>query len=220
MSSLENAELQVGLAYAVASLYFTHLLTQGIDPSDHPIRQELDRIQLYFKKVRSAAEEVTTRGLEQDRVRIDAEAAKRIVQHYAVAAEASAQRRLEAEASRAQGRNLAPLFAEELVAPETGESPAKKRRLSLAQPAQAVSPKSAPMVPKAVAKAAVVVAAAAAAASVAAAASASPSPKVAPKAKGKAKAKAKASEEAESRTPEAQAKAGPGKKTAKKTQKA
>merc|ERR1719198_663138 len=92
LSPLENAELQVGLAYTVASLYFCHLLTQGVDPSDHPIRQELDRIQLYFKKVRATAYEVRDKQAESSRLRVDSEAAKRIVQHYTSAVDAATQR--------------------------------------------------------------------------------------------------------------------------------
>ncbi|CAE7235839.1 C1D, partial [Symbiodinium natans] len=102
LAALENAELQVSLAYAAASLYFCHLLTQGVDPSDHPIRQELDRIQLYFKKVRTAADEAVEKEASRDRIRVDVDAAKRIVHHFAHAAEASVQRRVEAAAARVE----------------------------------------------------------------------------------------------------------------------
>jgi len=125
LAPLENAELQVGLAYTVASLYFCHLHTQGIDPSDHPIKQELDRIQLYFKKVRSTAEEVCNRKALKERARIDVEAAKRIVQHHTNAAEAVAQRRSEAAEDVKPG--LAP----------AATTPRKKRRLQQQQEQQA-----------------------------------------------------------------------------------
>jgi len=92
LAPMEDAELQVAMAYGVASLYFSHLLTQGIDPSDHPIKQELDRIQKYFKKLRDAKETLAFREGVRKRARVDTEAASRIVQHYASAAEARAQR--------------------------------------------------------------------------------------------------------------------------------
>lgn len=92
LAPMEDAELQVAMAYAVASLYFSHLLTQGVDPSDHPIKQELDRIQKYFKKLRETKETLALREGIKKRARVDTEAAKRIVQHYALAAEARAQR--------------------------------------------------------------------------------------------------------------------------------
>merc|ERR1719401_552311 len=76
LAPLEQAELQVGLAYTVASLYFCHLLTQGVDPAEHPIKQELDRIQLYFKKVRTTAEEVRDKEVARERKRVDSEVAQ------------------------------------------------------------------------------------------------------------------------------------------------
>lgn len=107
LAPLENAELQVGLAYTVASLYFCHLLTQGVDPSEHPIRQELDRIQLYFKKVRTTAEEVRDKQAESTRQRVDVEAAQRIVQHYTGAVNAAAQRQA-VDQSSASSSGVAP----------------------------------------------------------------------------------------------------------------
>eukprot|EP00929_Paragymnodinium_shiwhaense_P116173 TRINITY_DN85491_c0_g1_i1.p1 TRINITY_DN85491_c0_g1~~TRINITY_DN85491_c0_g1_i1.p1 ORF type:complete len:375 (-),score=136.40 TRINITY_DN85491_c0_g1_i1:161-1285(-) len=93
LAPLENAELQVGLGYTVASLYFAHLLTQGVDPAEHPIKQELDRLQLYFKKLKTTKEEIEAKAQASDRMRVDAEAAQRALQHYAAAAEAVSQRR-------------------------------------------------------------------------------------------------------------------------------
>ncbi|OLP95035.1 Nuclear nucleic acid-binding protein C1D [Symbiodinium microadriaticum] len=122
LGALENAELQVSLAYAAASLYFCHLLSQGVDPSDHPIRQELDRIQLYFKKVRATADEAAEKEASRDRIRVDVDAAKRIVHHFAHAAEASVQRRVEAAAS-AEAR---PAASSEEVKPPIKRAVRKK----------------------------------------------------------------------------------------------
>eukprot|EP00930_Biecheleria_cincta_P006210 TRINITY_DN107193_c0_g1_i1.p1 TRINITY_DN107193_c0_g1~~TRINITY_DN107193_c0_g1_i1.p1 ORF type:complete len:304 (+),score=73.82 TRINITY_DN107193_c0_g1_i1:31-912(+) len=139
LAALENAELQVSLAYAVTSLYFCHLLTQGVDPADHPIRQELDRIQLYFKKVRSAAEEANEKEASKERARVDAEAAHRIVRHFAHAADASAQRRTEAAAS-SSGAPKRPASAEGSASAE-GESPAKMMKAApKASPTSASEP--------------------------------------------------------------------------------
>ncbi|CAK0908046.1 unnamed protein product [Prorocentrum cordatum] len=101
LAPLESAELQVGLAYAAASLYFSHLQTGGTDPASHPIRQEIriDRIQVYFKKVRSARDELAARQAAATRLRVDAEAARRMVQHVAIAAGAVSQRRAAAAAA-------------------------------------------------------------------------------------------------------------------------
>lgn len=131
LAPLENAELQVGLAYTVASLYFCNLLTQGTDPSEHPIRQELDRIQLYFKKLKTTAEEVRDKETESSRLRVDAEVAKRIVQHYTGAADAASQR----QASSSSVSLVPPPAPAEDEVSEV--SPKKKRRVELASEAEA-----------------------------------------------------------------------------------
>ncbi|CAK0856206.1 unnamed protein product [Prorocentrum cordatum] len=82
LSPLENAELQIGLTYAIASLYFCNLLAQGVDLREHPIRQEIDRIQLYFKKVQAGTEQLYERTAVTDRLRLDTDAARRIVRSY------------------------------------------------------------------------------------------------------------------------------------------
>eukprot|EP00746_Dinoflagellata_sp_MGD_P115887 gnl/MRDRNA2_/MRDRNA2_51860_c0_seq1.p1 gnl/MRDRNA2_/MRDRNA2_51860_c0~~gnl/MRDRNA2_/MRDRNA2_51860_c0_seq1.p1 ORF type:complete len:334 (+),score=110.70 gnl/MRDRNA2_/MRDRNA2_51860_c0_seq1:84-1085(+) len=92
LTSVENAELHVGLAFSIASLYFCHLHTQGIDPSSHPIKQELDRIQLYFKKLKGKVEEVREKEEAERQLRIDQDVAKRIVQHYVRAQDAHKQK--------------------------------------------------------------------------------------------------------------------------------
>eukprot|EP00405_Crypthecodinium_cohnii_P001963 CAMPEP_0194764272 /NCGR_PEP_ID=MMETSP0323_2-20130528/21997_1 /TAXON_ID=2866 ORGANISM="Crypthecodinium cohnii, Strain Seligo" /NCGR_SAMPLE_ID=MMETSP0323_2 /ASSEMBLY_ACC=CAM_ASM_000346 /LENGTH=136 /DNA_ID=CAMNT_0039691035 /DNA_START=110 /DNA_END=520 /DNA_ORIENTATION=+ len=92
LSALENAELQVAMLYGVVSSYFTYLLTQGHDLTGHPIRQELDRIQMYFKKVKAAKEEAEAKAEAVYRTTVDTEAAQRIVKHYTAAAEAASVR--------------------------------------------------------------------------------------------------------------------------------
>eukprot|EP00656_Telonema_subtile_P041170 TRINITY_DN46298_c0_g1_i1.p1 TRINITY_DN46298_c0_g1~~TRINITY_DN46298_c0_g1_i1.p1 ORF type:complete len:194 (+),score=57.95 TRINITY_DN46298_c0_g1_i1:143-724(+) len=52
---LESAKLQVVGAFAINTLFYIFLKTQGVDPSDHPVKQELDRVKSYFKKIREAS---------------------------------------------------------------------------------------------------------------------------------------------------------------------
>jgi len=125
LGALEQAELQVGLAYTIASLYFSHLLTQGVDPAEHPIKQELDRIQLYFKKLRTLKEEIDTKETQRDRKRLDAQQAQRMLEQYASAAEASMQRRQAASTSSSSPAPVptpATAPAEPASAPETTDS--------------------------------------------------------------------------------------------------
>jgi len=152
---LETAELHVSVAYTVASLYFCHLLTQGTDPGDHPIRQELDRIQKYFKKVRAKSDDLEAQEQSKNRVRVNTEAAKRIVKHYASAAEATAQRWNQAIATKGTDGPLPRPTADQTQV-QQGERTSRKRRRQLAKSAatmvgaacEAAAASTAPAAPK------------------------------------------------------------------------
>eukprot|EP00163_Fabomonas_tropica_P015669 TRINITY_DN28498_c0_g1_i1.p1 TRINITY_DN28498_c0_g1~~TRINITY_DN28498_c0_g1_i1.p1 ORF type:complete len:181 (-),score=53.67 TRINITY_DN28498_c0_g1_i1:440-982(-) len=49
---VERAKLASCLAYAVYSLYYSYVRTQGVDPSDHAVKNELLRVRDYMKKVK------------------------------------------------------------------------------------------------------------------------------------------------------------------------
>lgn len=192
---LENAELQVSLAYAVASLYFCHLLTQGIDPSDHPIRQELDRIQLYFKKVRAVAEELSAGREAAERIQADTEmAAKRVTQGFAAAGRALAQRWTEAAAGPAETQIAAAVAAAASVEASFSSASAAAAAVAAA-PAEALPVEAAEAAEAEAADASMEVSAEAeegADASAKASATASAVPKTKKKLKKGAKAKARA----------------------------
>ncbi|XP_031557976.1 nuclear nucleic acid-binding protein C1D-like isoform X2 [Actinia tenebrosa] len=73
LEPLECAKLDLVLAYAINSMFWMYLITQGINPKEHPVRQELDRIKKYMGKVKEATEK------KQASMRIDQGAAKRFV---------------------------------------------------------------------------------------------------------------------------------------------
>eukprot|EP00937_MAST-01D_sp_MAST-1D-sp2_P003729 g3729.t1 len=52
LSALEHAQLSVCSSYTVAALFYVLLKTHGINPREHPIKQELDRVQRYVGKLR------------------------------------------------------------------------------------------------------------------------------------------------------------------------
>lgn len=85
LSKDEGSQLTVGLSCLVSSLSFCSLVTNGSDPGDYSIRKELDGIHLHYKKVKSIVDEITERDEARNRRRVDVEAAKRIVRHYAAA---------------------------------------------------------------------------------------------------------------------------------------
>ena len=54
LDPMERARLQVALGFAVNALFFIWLKSRGENPSEHPVKKELDRIRTYLKKIKSA----------------------------------------------------------------------------------------------------------------------------------------------------------------------
>ncbi|KAJ8360310.1 hypothetical protein SKAU_G00168350 [Synaphobranchus kaupii] len=74
LDPLEQAKLDLMSAYALNSLFWVYLVTQGINPKDHGIKQELERIRTYMNKVK----EITDR---KKAARLDRGAASRFVRN-------------------------------------------------------------------------------------------------------------------------------------------
>ena len=74
MNALDTAKLDLLGIYAMNSFYWAYLIMQGIDPKNHPIKQELGRIQTYMAKV----EEIKNR---ENAPKLDKQAAKRFVRN-------------------------------------------------------------------------------------------------------------------------------------------
>merc|ERR1712212_1425127 len=71
---LLKARLDLMVAYSINSLFWAYLSTQGINAKQHPIRNELKRIQEYMGKVKLAEE-------KKKMARVDTHAAKRFVRN-------------------------------------------------------------------------------------------------------------------------------------------
>merc|ERR1711915_641662 len=71
---LVKARLDLMVAYSINSLFWAYLTTQGVNPKQHPIRNELKRIQEYMAKVKLAEE-------KKKMARIDTHAAQRFVRN-------------------------------------------------------------------------------------------------------------------------------------------
>ncbi|GAA6060287.1 hypothetical protein JCM10212_003987 [Sporobolomyces blumeae] len=52
--SLPKAKLEVLISYAVHDLIWVYLKTSGVEPSTHPVMQEIERLKGYFAKIKSA----------------------------------------------------------------------------------------------------------------------------------------------------------------------
>ncbi|XP_029449460.1 nuclear nucleic acid-binding protein C1D isoform X2 [Rhinatrema bivittatum] len=52
LDPLEQAKLDLVSAYTLNSLFWVYLATQGVNPKEHPVKQELERIRAYMNKVK------------------------------------------------------------------------------------------------------------------------------------------------------------------------
>lgn len=74
---LEKARLQLTLAHAINALFYMFLKTQGVTPEEHPVTEELRRLELYLKKVDEA--EAKLHGSSVRPTSVDVEAAGRLL---------------------------------------------------------------------------------------------------------------------------------------------
>ncbi|NXG71978.1 C1D protein, partial [Baryphthengus martii] len=56
LDPLEQAKLDLVSVYTLNSMFWVYLATQGINPKDHPVKQELERIRTYMNKVKEIAD--------------------------------------------------------------------------------------------------------------------------------------------------------------------
>lgn len=85
-SPTQKAKLSVATAYTISSLFYILLKAKGADTTKHDVIPTLKSVGTAFAKVKSA----TSSSSEKPKIRVNAEAGKRVVQH-ALAANASLQ---------------------------------------------------------------------------------------------------------------------------------
>jgi len=76
LSPVESAKLNITVAYALNSLFFMYLQTQGVSPHEHQVKTELERIKPYILKLKNMSNNKTE---EKPKMQIDSEAAKRMI---------------------------------------------------------------------------------------------------------------------------------------------
>ncbi|KAM0746558.1 hypothetical protein T439DRAFT_134063 [Meredithblackwellia eburnea MCA 4105] len=87
--NIGKAKLAVMIAYVVHDLVWVYLRTAGVDPNNHPVIQELDRLKIYFEKLAHAEKSgsvegdaepsTSTSATTSARQHIDKEAASRFI---------------------------------------------------------------------------------------------------------------------------------------------
>ena len=86
LTPLENAELNLALAYAVDSLFYVWLRSKNRATEDHPVKTELGKVKLYMDKVKKAKAALDEdRGAADDdredkrALRVDTAAGRRLI---------------------------------------------------------------------------------------------------------------------------------------------
>jgi len=64
------------MAYTINTLFYVYLKTQGVSPTNHPVKQELERIKLYIKKMKELTEKK-----QESTLRLNVDAAHRFIKH-------------------------------------------------------------------------------------------------------------------------------------------
>ncbi|KAI9209307.1 uncharacterized protein BJ171DRAFT_486102 [Polychytrium aggregatum] len=75
LSKIDRAKLEIAIAYALNTLSFIYLKTQGVSPKEHPVSKELERIKLYFQKIKDIQDK------SKAKLKIDAKSASRFIKH-------------------------------------------------------------------------------------------------------------------------------------------
>jgi exosome complex protein LRP1 len=76
LSTEDSLRLNTALAYTLHSLYYILLKTQGKDLSDHPLKQEIERIKEYVGKVQEALSD------KKPSARIDMPVANKVINSH------------------------------------------------------------------------------------------------------------------------------------------
>ncbi|KAF1317643.1 DNA-binding protein c1d involved in regulation of double-strand break repair, partial [Globisporangium splendens] len=125
LSPLEKAKVQVSLAYTVNALLYVFLKTQGVSAKDirqTHVKQELERVKAFIKKIKDAEE--LAKG---PKLVLDKDASKRLI-HSALSSD---QVYVDALAAKKEKEEAAEEKAEEKTAkraPAKGKNDAKNKR--------------------------------------------------------------------------------------------
>ncbi|XP_053730636.1 nuclear nucleic acid-binding protein C1D [Synchiropus splendidus] len=65
LDSLDQAKLDLMSAYTLNSLFWMYLVTQGLNPREHGIKQELERIRTYMNRVKEISDKKKAARLDK-----------------------------------------------------------------------------------------------------------------------------------------------------------
>ncbi|XP_028676328.1 nuclear nucleic acid-binding protein C1D isoform X2 [Erpetoichthys calabaricus] len=65
LDPLEQAKLDLMSAYSLNSLFWIYLVTQGVNPKEHAVKQELERIRTYMNKIKEIGDKKKAAKLDK-----------------------------------------------------------------------------------------------------------------------------------------------------------
>ncbi|XP_076443142.1 nuclear nucleic acid-binding protein C1D-like [Babylonia areolata] len=74
LGPLDAAKLDLVAVYSINSLFWMYLNVCGVNPKDHPVKNELERIRSYMSRIKEAQDAM-------NKPKLDKAAAKRFVKH-------------------------------------------------------------------------------------------------------------------------------------------
>ncbi|XP_062851097.1 nuclear nucleic acid-binding protein C1D [Trichomycterus rosablanca] len=66
LEPLEQAKLDLMSAYTLNSLFWMYLVTQGVNPKEHGIKQELERNRTYMNRIKEITDKKKAARLDKD----------------------------------------------------------------------------------------------------------------------------------------------------------
>ncbi|KAM9078924.1 nuclear nucleic acid-binding protein C1D-like [Megaptera novaeangliae] len=65
LDPLEQAKVDLVSAYTLNSMFWVYLATQGVNPKEHPVKQELERIRVYTNRVKEITDKKKAGDLDR-----------------------------------------------------------------------------------------------------------------------------------------------------------
>ncbi|KAJ2538356.1 hypothetical protein EV175_006487 [Coemansia sp. RSA 1933] len=86
LTAMQRCELEALVAYSINTLFFVYLKANGVPPKEHPVMNELQRVQRYIAKInktKAAAgqgeSDSNDNGRQQRPMKVDKDAADRLI---------------------------------------------------------------------------------------------------------------------------------------------
>ncbi|KAJ2398640.1 hypothetical protein GGI23_003126 [Coemansia sp. RSA 2559] len=78
LTAMQRCELEALVAYSINTLFFVYLKANGVPPKEHPVMNELQRVQRYIAKINKTKADQAA-DAQQRPMKVDKDAADRLI---------------------------------------------------------------------------------------------------------------------------------------------